>query len=124
MGLEILKVQEKADIYDGHYEDVLTSFLVCSGLQRLELFDHLVLREVNIDFDFLEFEHVLEQRSVKLSSILGSLVFKTFDVGVHKDLSNGFGGNVVLENQPERLNRIGCGHFKVGITAFEVVEAL
>ena len=76
-----------------------------------------------MDFDILEFENVLKQRSMHVSSLLSFVIFETFGVGVYKDLSNCFGGDVVLVHQSEGLESVGCNHFKVSITAFEVIQA-
>ena len=76
-----------------------------------------------MDFDVLELECVLKQRFMHLSALLSFFVFEAFGIGVHEDLSDSSGRDVVLVDESKRLNCIRCYHFKVCITAFEVVEA-
>ena len=77
-----------------------------------------------MDFDFLEFENVLEKFFLHIPSLSSSIIDKTFGVGVDKDRSDSLGSDVVLVNEPDWLECVRSDYFEVGVAAFEVLKAL
>ena len=62
--------------------------------------------------------------SVHVFSLVDPGILTSRRFSVDKDASNTFVDNVTIVNKPDWLYLVGCYHFKVSITTFEVIEAV
>ena len=76
-----------------------------------------------MDVNLVEFEAFFEKLLVHLCSILSFRIVKRLAFREGKDASDTLCHNVVLVDHPDWLQCVRLNHFKVGVTALEVIEA-
>ena len=87
-----------------------------------EYIDHLDFWDVNMDVNLVVLECFFEKLFILILSLLGFIEVKTLGFSVHEDACDAFGGNVVLIDELDWLQRIRLDNFKIDIVAFQIIK--